>query len=180
MTKIPFKGTFPQPNCKPETIHMDLCDPIPPESISGKKYFLQILNGFSHFVWIFFLTNKSECKYYIKNHINRVEKQTNSQVSNLISDNGSEFKNTDLQNFFKSKRINHLTSAPYTPVQNTFAKRGNQTTVNKSRFLLLNSGLDLTYWEEAENTAVYFENLTPHKSLKFETPFSKWFNKKHP
>ncbi|MBW0559485.1 hypothetical protein O181_099200 [Austropuccinia psidii MF-1] len=145
MIKIPFKGTFPQPNCKLETIHIDLCGPISPESISGKKYFLRIVHGFPHFVWIFFLTNKSECKDYIKNHINRIEQQANSKVANLISDNGSEFKNSDLQNFFKSKGINHLTSAPYTPKQNPFAER---------------------------------ENLTPHKSLSFETPFSKWFDKK--
>ncbi|MBW0497485.1 hypothetical protein O181_037200 [Austropuccinia psidii MF-1] len=81
MTKIPFKGTFPQPNCKLETIHMDLCGPISPESISVKKYFLRILDGFSHFIWIFFLTNKSECKDYIKNHINRVKQQANSKQS---------------------------------------------------------------------------------------------------
>ncbi|MBW0514724.1 hypothetical protein O181_054439 [Austropuccinia psidii MF-1] len=178
MTKIPFKGTFPQPNRKLETIHMDLCGPICPESISGKKYFLRIVNGFSHFVWIFFLTNKSECKDYIKNHINRIGRQAISKVANLISDNGSEFKNSDLQNFFKSKGINHLTSAPYTPEQNPFSERGNRTTVNKSRCLLLDSGLDLTYWAETANTAVYLENLTLHKSLSFETPFSKWFDKK--
>ncbi|MBW0529504.1 hypothetical protein O181_069219 [Austropuccinia psidii MF-1] len=157
---------------------MNLCGPISPESLSGKKYFLQIFNGFSHFVWIFFLTNKSECKDYIKNHINKAKRQANSKLANLISEDGSEFKNTDLQNFFKYKGINHLTSAPYTPEQNPFAERGNQTTVNKYRFLLLNSGLDLSYWAEAANTAVYLENLTPHKSLSFETPFSKWFNKK--
>ncbi|MBW0519907.1 hypothetical protein O181_059622 [Austropuccinia psidii MF-1] len=115
MTKMPFKGTFPQPNCKLEAIHMDLWGPISPESISGKKYFLQIPDGFSHFVWIFFLTNKSECKDYIKNLISRVKQQPNSKLANLILDNGSEFKNTDLQNFFKSKGINNLTLTPYTP-----------------------------------------------------------------
>ncbi|MBW0568062.1 hypothetical protein O181_107777 [Austropuccinia psidii MF-1] len=153
MKKTPFKGTFPQPNCKLETIHMDLCGPISPKSISGKKHFQQIVDGFSHF------------------------RQTISQVANLILDNGSEFKNTDLQNFFKYRGINHLTLAPYTPEQNPFAERGNQTTLNKSRCLLLDSGLDLSYWAEAAITALYLETLTPHKSLNFETPFSKWFNK---
>ncbi|MBW0535659.1 hypothetical protein O181_075374 [Austropuccinia psidii MF-1] len=112
-----------------------------------------------------------------KNYINRVECQTDSKVASLIWDNASEFKNTDLQNFFKYKGINNLTLASYTPEQNPFSKRGNQTTMNKSRFLLLDSGLDPTYWEEAANTPVYLENLTPHISLKFETLFSKWFNK---
>ncbi|MBW0534005.1 hypothetical protein O181_073720 [Austropuccinia psidii MF-1] len=62
--------------------------------------------------------------------------------------------------------------------QNPFAERGSVTPINKSRCLLLDSGLDLTYWAEAENTAVYLENLTLHKSPSFETPFSQWFNKK--
>ncbi|MBW0538841.1 hypothetical protein O181_078556, partial [Austropuccinia psidii MF-1] len=75
-----------------------------------------------------------------------------------------------------SKGINHLTSAPYTPEQNPFSKRGNQTIVNKSRFLLHDSGLDLTYWEEEENTYAYLESLTTHKSLSFETLFFKCFS----
>ncbi|MBW0498789.1 hypothetical protein O181_038504 [Austropuccinia psidii MF-1] len=94
MTKILFKGTFTQPNCKLETIHMDLCGPISPESVSD----------------------------FIKNHINRAERQANSQAANPILNNGSEFKNTDLQNFFKSKGINHLTLEPYTREHNSLPK----------------------------------------------------------
>ncbi|MBW0556447.1 hypothetical protein O181_096162 [Austropuccinia psidii MF-1] len=70
-------------------------------------------------------------------------------------------------------------SALYTPEKNPFSKRGNQTTVNKSRCLLKDSGLSLSYWGEAANTAVYLENLTPNKAIYFQTPYFKWFEQ-HP
>ncbi|MBW0557580.1 hypothetical protein O181_097295 [Austropuccinia psidii MF-1] len=128
MTKIPFQGTFPTCHQKLEFLHLDLCGPISPASVSGSKYFLRIMDGYSHFVWIFFL-----------------------QI-----------------------RISHLTSAPYTPEQNPFAERGNHTTVKKSRCLLKDSGLGLSYWDDAANTAVYLENLTPQKAINFQTPYFKW------
>ncbi|MBW0481578.1 hypothetical protein O181_021293 [Austropuccinia psidii MF-1] len=73
--------------------------------------------------------------------------------------------------------ISHLTTAPYTPKPYPFARRGNQTTITKTRCLLKDSGLDLSLLAEAENTAIYLENITPSKNMNFDTPFHKWFNK---
>ncbi|MBW0581943.1 hypothetical protein O181_121658 [Austropuccinia psidii MF-1] len=137
------------------------------------------MDGYSHFVWIFFLTNKSQCISLIKELILKLEQQSNCLVSNIVSDNGTEFKNNELSTFYQQKGISHLTSAPYTPEQNPFAERGNRTTVNKSRCLLKDSGLGMSYWAEAANTAVYLENLTPNKAIDFQTPYFKWFNQ-HP
>ncbi|MBW0479363.1 hypothetical protein O181_019078 [Austropuccinia psidii MF-1] len=177
MTKTPFKGTFPVATYKLQYLHMDLCGPISPPSVSGAKYFLKILNGFSHFAWVFFLTNKSEVKSILKKHITKIERQSNSKVTNIISDNGTEFVNNELKSFYEEKGISHLTTAPYTPEQNPFSERGNLTTVNKARCLLKDSGLDPTYWAEATNTAIYLENLTPSKSINHDTPFKKWYNR---
>ncbi|MBW0540616.1 hypothetical protein O181_080331 [Austropuccinia psidii MF-1] len=179
MTKTPFKGTFPICHRKLEFLHLDLGGPISPASVSGSKYFLRIMDGYSHFVWIFFLTNKSQCISLIKELILKLEQQSNCLVSNIVSDNGTEFKNNELSTFYQQKGISHLTSAPYTPEQNPFAKRGNCTTVNKSRCLLKDSGLGMSYWTKAENTSVYLENLTPNKAVDFQTPYFKWFNQ-HP
>ncbi|MBW0493308.1 hypothetical protein O181_033023 [Austropuccinia psidii MF-1] len=100
-------------------------------------------------------------------------------VSNIVFDNGTEFKNNELTTFYKQKGISHLTSAPYTPEKNTFSKRGNRTTFSKSRCLLKDSGLGMSYWAEAANTAVYLENLTPNKEINLQTPYFKWFEQ-HP
>ncbi|MBW0553870.1 hypothetical protein O181_093585 [Austropuccinia psidii MF-1] len=137
------------------------------------------MDGYSHFVWIFFLTNKSQCISLIKTLILKLERQSNCLVSNIVSDNGTEFKNNELTTFYQQKGISHLTAAPYTPEQNPFAERGNRTTVNKSRCLLKDSGLGISYWAEAANTAVYLENLTPNKAIDFQTPYFKWFER-HP
>ncbi|MBW0537240.1 hypothetical protein O181_076955 [Austropuccinia psidii MF-1] len=177
ITKVPFSGSFPQANWKLEFLHMDLCGYISPPSVSGAQYVFKILDGFSHFAWIFFLKLKAETKEILKNHILKFKQQSNLKATNIASDNGTEFVNTKLREFFKEHGISHLTTAPYTPEQNPFSERSNQMTINKTRCLLKDSGLDSYFWAEAANTAVYLENLTPSKNINFEVPFKKWFNK---
>ncbi|MBW0566500.1 hypothetical protein O181_106215 [Austropuccinia psidii MF-1] len=120
MTKVPFSGSFPQANWQLEFLHMDVCGPISPQSVSGAQYVFKILDGFSHFSWIFFLKSKAETKEILK-----IEQQSNLKVTNIVSDNGTEFFNTEIREFFKGNRIPHLTTAPYTPEQNPFAERSN-------------------------------------------------------
>ncbi|MBW0481289.1 hypothetical protein O181_021004 [Austropuccinia psidii MF-1] len=140
---------------------MDLWVPISPPSSSGAQHMVKIINGFSHFTWIFFLTSKSEAKEVLSKYIIKIECQTALQVANIISNNGKEFVNTEVQDFFEKRGMSHLTTAPYTAEQNPIAKRGNQTTMTKARCLLNYSVLDLSYWAEAANRAVYLQNLTP-------------------
>ncbi|MBW0555354.1 hypothetical protein O181_095069 [Austropuccinia psidii MF-1] len=174
MTKKPFSGHFPPATAKGETLHLDLCGPITLPSESGAKYFLRIVDSFSRYVWVVFLQQKSKAKEKIKNLILKIHQTPLSKVSNVVSDNGSEFKKQDLLTFFQKEGITHLTTSPYTPEQNPVAERGNRTTMNKARCLLKDSGLPLSYWAEAVNTAVYLENLTPNSSIDFEKPFRKW------
>ncbi|MBW0483615.1 hypothetical protein O181_023330 [Austropuccinia psidii MF-1] len=141
MTKKPFPGHFPPATVKGETLHLDLSGPITPPSESGAIYFLRIADAFSRYVWVFFLQQKSEAKEKIKNLILKIQQTPLSKISDVVSDNGSEFKNQDLMTFFQNKGINHLTTPPYTPQQNPVAERGNRTTINKARCLLKDSGL---------------------------------------
>ncbi|MBW0501579.1 hypothetical protein O181_041294 [Austropuccinia psidii MF-1] len=174
MTKKPFPGNFPPATTKGETFHIDLCGPITPASKSGARFFLRIVDSFSRHVWVFFLQQKSKAKEKIKNLILKIQKTPLVKISNLVSDNGSKFKNQDLLTFFQKEGITHLTTSPYTPQQNPVAERGNWTTMNKARCLLKDSGLPLSYWAEAVNTAIYLENLTPNSTINFDKPFSKW------
>ncbi|MBW0547114.1 hypothetical protein O181_086829 [Austropuccinia psidii MF-1] len=156
---------------------MDLCGPISTPSVSGAQYMFKILDGYSHFAWTFFLSSKSETKGILKNLIARIEQQSNNKVTNIVSDNGTEFVNSELQEFFNQNGILHLTTAPYTPQQNPFAERGNRTTISKARFLLKDSGMDSSLWAEAANTAVYLENLMRSKNINSEVPFERWFDR---
>jgi transposase InsO family protein len=46
-----------------------------------------------------------------------------------ISDNGSEFKNLQVEEFLEEEGIKHEFSAPYTPQQNGVVERKNRTLI---------------------------------------------------
>ncbi|MBW0546417.1 hypothetical protein O181_086132 [Austropuccinia psidii MF-1] len=108
----------------------------------------------------------------------KIQKTPESMVSNIVSNNGTKFKNHDLLMFFQKEGISHLVTSPYTPQQNPISERGNQTTINKARCLLKDSGLPLLYWAEAVNTSVHLESLTPNSAISFGKPFKRWHHKK--
>ncbi|KAI7956145.1 hypothetical protein MJO29_007544 [Puccinia striiformis f. sp. tritici] len=125
--KEPFLGNFPTPTRPLEYLHVDLCGPISTPSVSGHQYFLRAVNGFSHFIWIRFLALKSDVNKTLRDLFTKIENESNTSIVNLVSNNGTEFKNKDLSALYISKEMNHLTTAPYTPEENPFAERGNQT-----------------------------------------------------
>jgi hypothetical protein len=71
----------------------------------------------------------------------------------------------------------HLSTSPHTPQQNPFAERGNWTTIEKARAMLLTAGLPLDWWGEAVTTSVYLENCSPDSSLGMAAPFERWTSK---
>ena len=43
-----------------ELVHTDLCGPMSEDSLGGSKYFMLIVDDYSRFMWVYFLTRKSE------------------------------------------------------------------------------------------------------------------------
>ncbi|MBW0527428.1 hypothetical protein O181_067143 [Austropuccinia psidii MF-1] len=101
---------------------MDLFGPVEIPSNLGYKYCLRVMDGYSHFVWTLFLKSKSEVSFLLQKLFTQIENQSHAKITNIISNNGSEFKNKKLNNFLQAKGITHLTTAPYTPQQNPFAE----------------------------------------------------------
>jgi transposase InsO family protein len=91
---------------------MDLFGPITYISISGNKYGLVIVDDISCFTWLFFLQDKSEAKGIMKKFIKRVQNEFEIKVKNVRSDNGSEFRNTQVEEFLDEEGIKHELSAP--------------------------------------------------------------------
>nr|GEU71894.1 hypothetical protein [Tanacetum cinerariifolium] len=73
-------------------------------------------------------------------------------------DNGTEFKNADLNQFCRLKGIKREFRVPRTPQQNGIAKRKNRTLIEPARTLLADSLLPNPFWAEAVNTACYVQN----------------------
>nr|GFB96980.1 putative ribonuclease H-like domain-containing protein [Tanacetum cinerariifolium] len=80
------------------------------------------------------------------------------KVKVIRCDNGTEFKNSDLNQFGGLKGIKREFSVPRTPQQNGIAERKNRTLIEATRTLLVDSLLPIPFWAEAVNTACYVQN----------------------
>ncbi|KAD6454646.1 hypothetical protein E3N88_09352 [Mikania micrantha] len=106
----------------------------------------------------FFLFSKDETSDKIIALVTHLERQFSLPVKMIRSDNGTEFKNQVLDKFCISKGILRQYSAPRTPAQNGVLERKNRTLIEAARTMLADSGLPLSFWAEAVNTACYVLN----------------------
>jgi transposase InsO family protein len=98
-----------------ELLHMDLFGPFAYLSIGGSKYGLVIVDDFSRFTWVFFLQDKFETQGTLKRFLRRAQNEFELKVKKIRSDNGSEFKNLQVEEYLEAEGIKHEFSAPYTP-----------------------------------------------------------------
>nr|GEU60815.1 retrovirus-related Pol polyprotein from transposon TNT 1-94 [Tanacetum cinerariifolium] len=73
-------------------------------------------------------------------------------------DNGTEFKNNDLNQFCGMKGIKSEFSVPRTSQQNGIAEKKNRTLIEAARTMMADSLLPIPFWAEAVNTACYVQN----------------------
>ncbi|GKB44212.1 retrovirus-related pol polyprotein from transposon TNT 1-94 [Tanacetum coccineum] len=141
-------------------LHMDLYGLMRVESINGKKYILVIVDDYLRFAWVKFLRSKDEAPDTIIKCIKNIQVRLNATARNVITDNGTEFVNQTLREFYENIGISHQTSVARTPPQNGVVERRNQTLVEVARTMLIFSKASLFQWAEAINTACYTQNCS--------------------
>ena len=153
-----------------DLIHCDLwTSPVP--SVSGYKYYLVILDDYSHYLWTFPLRLKSDTFATISHFFSYVATQFGTTIKCVQSDNGREFDNSSARSFFLTHGVALRMSCPYTSQQNGKAERIIRSTNNVVRSLMFQASLPSSYWVEALHTATYLLNRQPSKTLNFATPF---------
>jgi transposase InsO family protein len=146
---------------------MNLFGPVAYISIDGNKYGLVIVDDYSHFTWVLFLQDKSETQEVLKKFLRRTQNGFDAKVKKIRSDNDTEFKNTQVEDFLDEEVIKHEFLAPYTPQQNGVAERKNRTLLEMARTMLDEYKTPDQFWAEAINTACHATNcLYLHKLLK--------------
>jgi hypothetical protein len=119
-----------------ELLHMDLFGLVAYHSIGGSKYGLVIIDDFSRYTWVFFLQDKSETQGTLKRFLRRAQNELELKVKKIRSDNGSEFKNLQVEEYLEEEGIKHEFSAPYTPQQNGVVERKNRMLIDMARMML--------------------------------------------
>ncbi|GJW51457.1 retrovirus-related pol polyprotein from transposon TNT 1-94 [Tanacetum coccineum] len=143
------------------TLHMDLCGPMRVQSIKGKKYILVIVDDYSRFTWVKFLRSKDETPEFVINFLKQIQVGLNKTVRFIRTDNGTEFVNQVMSEYYEGVGIFHQKSVPRTPQQNGVVERRNRTLVEAARTMMIFSKAPMFLWAEAVATAF----VTPGTSL---------------
>ncbi|GJR03465.1 putative ribonuclease H-like domain-containing protein [Tanacetum coccineum] len=155
-----------------QMLHMDLFGLTFVKSLNKKMYCLVVTDDFSRFRWVFFLSSKDETSGILKTFITCIENQINHKVKIIRCDNGTKFKNSEMNQFCEMKGIKREFSVARTLQQNGVAERKNKTLIEAARTMLADSLLPTTFWVEAINTACYVQNRVlitkPHNKTPYE------------
>jgi transposase InsO family protein len=150
-----------------ELLHMDLFAPIAYKSIDGSKYCLVIVDDYSLFTWVLFLQEKSQTQEKLKKFLRQAQNEFKLRIKKIISDNGTEFKNSQIEGFLEEEGIKLEFSSPYTPQQNIVLERKNITLLDMVRTMLEEYKTSNRFWVKAINTTWYSINrLYLHRILK--------------
>jgi transposase InsO family protein len=116
---------------------MDLVGPARVCSAGGKWYILVIMDDYSRYAWVFFLADNRETFDFVRDLILRLKNERNADVVRAIrGDNGSEFKNSHFETFFRDLGLEHQFSSPYVACQNGVVERKNRSLCEMAQTVL--------------------------------------------
>ncbi|GJS51796.1 putative ribonuclease H-like domain-containing protein [Tanacetum coccineum] len=156
---------------------MDLCGPMHVTSVNRKKYILVIVDDYSRFTWVKFLRSKNEAPEFIIKFIKMIQVRLKVPVRKIRTDNGTEFVNQTLSEYYEKVDISHETTVARSPQQNGVVERRNRTLIEAARTMLIYAKALLFLLAEAIatasfNTACYVQNrvlvVKPHNKTPYE------------
>lgn len=175
--RLPFGASVMQCTQPMELVHMDLCGPMPVESLGGSRYIATFLDDYSKFSVVRPIKNKSDVTSIAVEVLTYLENQSGYKLKAIRTDNGREYVNKDMSSFLKSKGVAHQTTMPYTPEQNGKAERLNRTIMERIRAILTDSQLPDELWAEAAVTANFIKVRSPVSGFD-KTPWELFYGSK--
>jgi len=161
-----------------QLLHMDLFGPTRTASIGGKKYAFVIVDDFSRFTWVMFLSHKDDALKNFEVFCKKVQREKGYYISTIRSDHGGEFESRAFENFCNDQGISHNFSSPRSPQQNGVVERKNRTLQDMARTMIVENSLPHHFWAEAVSTACHIINRCLIRPILKKTPYELWNGKK--
>ncbi|GJU64263.1 retrovirus-related pol polyprotein from transposon TNT 1-94 [Tanacetum coccineum] len=152
-------------------LHMDLCGPMRVASVNGKKYILVIVDDYSRFTWVKCLKSKDEASNFIIKFLKMIQVRLKVHVQRIRTNNGTEFVNQTLHEFYEKVGISHETFVARSPQQNGVIERRNRTLIEAARTRLIYAKAPLFLWAESVDTACYTQNRSIIRLRHDKTPY---------
>ncbi|GKB62564.1 putative ribonuclease H-like domain-containing protein [Tanacetum coccineum] len=113
-----------------------------------------------------------------KSENTNMEVGLNKTVRFIRTDNGTEFVNQVMSEYYEGVGIFHQKSVPRTPQQNGVVERRNRTLVEAARTMMIFSKAPMFLWAEAVATACYTQNRSLIHTRHNKTPYELVHDKK--
>ncbi|GJS06096.1 retrovirus-related pol polyprotein from transposon TNT 1-94 [Tanacetum coccineum] len=126
-------------------LHMDLCGPMRVASVNGKKFHNQVSQD-----------DPSGLKV---------------PIGRIRTDNGTEFVNQTLREYYEKVGISHETSVARSPQQNGVVERRNHTLIEAARTMLIYAKALLFLWAKVVATSCYTQNCSIIRLRHGKTPY---------
>ena len=98
--------------------------------------------------------DKSDVFTTFKSFVKDIHNEFETTIKRVRSDNGSEFKNTRIDELCDEFGIRYQFSAKYTPQSNGLVERKNRTLIYMARSMLSEYNVSHSFWAEAINTVL--------------------------
>nr|GFB67262.1 retrovirus-related Pol polyprotein from transposon TNT 1-94 [Tanacetum cinerariifolium] len=151
-------------------LYMDLCGSMRVESVNGKKYILVIVDDYSRFAWVKFLRSKDETLNFIIKFLKMIQVRVKVPVHRIRTDNGNEFVNQTLRDYYEKVGISYETSVTRSPQQNRVVERRNHTLIEAARTMLIYAQASLFLWAGVVATACFTQNRSIIRLRHRKTP----------
>jgi hypothetical protein len=169
----PFGDSCNKPSEVLEIVHADLVFYKDYKSLDGYQYFLLITEGFSRYSALYPIRNKHEVFEKFRVWHAYATNATGKRLKIFRTDNGSEFVNSEFEEFFATIGVVHQRSVAYTPQQNGVAERHNGIIKDLINTMLVQAKLSFLFWPEAAAYAVYVKNRLYTKTID-SIPLMLW------
>ena len=146
-------------------------------SSQGSRYFVTFIDTKTRFITVYFLHNRAAIPDVTIRHMEYIHTAHGKYPRFFRSDNAREYTSSTLQKALSARGITHITTAPYTPQQNSLAERINLTLMDTVRANLTHSNLSDKNWQFALMDAVFKRNITLHSTTN-KIPYTEWYGMK--
>ncbi|GJW52886.1 zinc finger, CCHC-type containing protein [Tanacetum coccineum] len=161
-----------------DLIYGDLCGPITPPTPSGKRYIFLLVDDYSRYMWVYFLSTKDQAFDTFKEFKKTIENELRTTLKMFRTDRGGEFNSSEFTQYCKENGIARQLTAPYSPQQNGVVERRNRTIMSTTRCMMKATEMPQDFWAEAVRHAIYILNSVPTKALEDITPYEAIKGKK--
>lgn len=175
--RVPYPLSFNKSQTPFVLVHSDVWGPSPLTTISGIRWFITFVDDCTRMTWVYLMKHKNEASTIFRRFHSMISTQFNAKLRILRTDNGGEYVNLQLTEYFQERGLIHETSCSQTPQQNGVAERKNRHITETARALLGGGNIPKRLWDTAVVTAVYLMNRMPSRTLDMRTPLdtlSRW------